>query len=155
MTTTAPGAGLPFTLTSRTSFAAWTRIPLRYSDQDPLGHVNNGALPMSLEQARVELVYPLMRTHAVPTLELVLARTLIDYLHELTYPGIIEVGSRISRVGTKSFTTAHGIFKAGSDRAVGTSECVLVFFDTETRRAVAPPAPLRAALVALMEAPPA
>jgi acyl-CoA thioester hydrolase len=152
MSIAAPGSSLAYDLKSRASFANWTRITLRYCDQDPLGHVNNGALPMSLEQARVELVYPLLRKHAGPSLELVLARTVIDYAAEITYPGMIEVGSRISRIGTKSFDTAHGIFTAGSGRAVGTGECILVFFDTAARRSVEPPPALRTALAALMAA---
>lgn len=138
-------------LRARATFKHWTRVPLRYCDQDPLGHVNNGAIPMCLEQGRVELIAPLVERFAGPDADIVLARTIIDYLAELTYPGTIEVGTRITRIGNKSLNTAHGVFMHGSERCHGTSECVLVFFDTVGRRSLAPSPALRAALEILME----
>ena len=32
-------------LTDRANFSHWTPVTIRFSDQDPLGHVNNVATP--------------------------------------------------------------------------------------------------------------
>lgn len=139
----------PTELRSRTAFRHWTQVPLRYADLDPLGHVNNAAIPMCLEQARVAIIYPLMVEHGAGALELVIGRVLIDYLREVSYPGTIEVGTRIARVGTKSIETEHGIFMAGSDVCSGAAMTVLVLFDVEARRAAAMPEALRVVLASL------
>jgi acyl-CoA thioester hydrolase len=137
---------LPSDLRSRASFRHWTRVTLRYSDQDALGHVNNGAIPMCLEQARVETIYPVMQARGGAGLELVLARTVIDYLKELTWPGTVEIGTRIARIGSKSLATEHGVFMAGAEACCGTAECVLVFFDRATRSSILPPASVHRAI---------
>ena len=46
-------------LADRASFGHWTPITLRYSDQDPLGHVNNAAYLVYLG---IGMIWPLLRT---------------------------------------------------------------------------------------------
>jgi acyl-CoA thioester hydrolase len=135
--------------TTRGAFSHSTSVTIRFCDQDPLGHVNNAAMAAYFEQARVALIYPLIRAKGGPGLELVIARLVIDYLEELSYPGTVEIGSRVARLGTKSLTLAHGIFKDGGERCLATAECILVFFDVARRASVAPPPDLRQALEAL------
>ena len=89
------------TLTDRNIFRAWNRVSVRYNDLDPLGHVNNTAMAIFLEQARCELITPMLKAHG-RHLDMVLASTKLDYLHELKYPGIVEIGTIATRVGTKS-----------------------------------------------------
>ncbi len=138
---------LTFDPTSRAAFTHWSRLPIRFGDQDPLGHVNNAAIAAYLEHARCGLLLPLIRAAGVPNLDIVLARIIIDYLKELRYPGEIEAGTRLARIGNKSFVVVSSVF-AGGTCAV-TSQSTIVFFDTAARRAVAPPDPVRQALVAL------
>lgn len=133
-------------LRARASFRHWTTVGLRYCDQDPLGHVNNAAMAAFLEQARVELVSPLLRAGGHDKIDIVLARVTIDYVAELTYPGNVEIGTRIARIGTKSLHLEHGVFKGASAACAGTGDCVLVFFDLTARKSIEPPAGLRAAL---------
>ena len=136
-------------LTRRESFSHWTAVTIRFSDQDSLGHVNNVAIAAYVEAARTALIYELIRRGGVEGLEFILARVCIDFLRELHYPGTVEVGSRLVRLGNKSITTGYGVF-VGND-CVATSECVNVFFDLATRRTVEPPASLRALLEAALE----
>lgn len=131
---------------TRESYHHWTTVTIRYCDQDPIGHINNAAMAAYLEQARVALVYPLLHRFAGPQMELVIARLTIDYLNELTFPGSVEVGSRIARLGGKSFILHHGVFKAGEETCAATAECIMVYFDVRKRSSVLPPAEVRAAL---------
>ena len=61
-----------------------------------------------------------------------MARLVIDFRRELHYPGAVEVGSRLTRLGRKSLTTGYGIF--AGDACIATSEAVNVFYDMATRR---------------------
>jgi acyl-CoA thioester hydrolase len=137
---------LTFDPKSRAAFSHWSRLPIRFGDQDPLGHVNNAAIAAYLEHARCALLLPLVRASGTANLDIVLARIIIDYLKELRYPGDIEVGTRMARIGNKSFVVVSSVF-AGGTCAV-TSEATIVFFDTAARRAAAPPDHIRQALAA-------
>ena len=61
------------------------------------------------------------------------------------------VGSRLTRLGTKSLTTGYGIFRG--DECIATSEAVNVFYDMATRRTTVPPAEVRALLERELESP--
>ena len=138
-----------FDLTRRETYAHWTPVTIRYSDQDAMAHVNNTALATYIEAARTAFIYDLIQKGGMEGMEFILARLIIDYHRELHYPGTVEVGARLIRVGTKSLTTGYGVFK-GED-CVATSECVNVFYDIGARKTVAPSASIRAALMAEME----
>ncbi|MFZ4808361.1 MAG: acyl-CoA thioesterase [Hyphomicrobiaceae bacterium] len=133
-------------LTRRDTFRHWARIPIRYNDLDTLGHVNNAATSVYLEQARCELLYPLIGAERKPEIDLVMARLIIDYRRELTFPGVIEVGTSVVRQGTKSFHLAHGIFRAGTDDCVSTGESILVWYSLAHRVSMVPPDDIRAAM---------
>ena len=138
-----------FDLTRRETYAHWTPVTIRYSDQDAMAHVNNTALATYIEAARTAFIYDLIQKGGMEGMEFILARLIIDYHRELHYPGTVEVGARLIRVGTKSLTTGYGAFK-GEDCGA-TSECVNVFYDMDLRKTVAPSASIRAALMAEME----
>jgi acyl-CoA thioester hydrolase len=138
---------LAFDPKSRAAFRHWTSLPIRFGDQDPLGHVNNAAIAAYLEHARCELALPIVRAAGVPNLDIVLARIVIDYLRELRYPGSVDVGTRIGRIGNKSFSVIGSVFSGETCAVV--AEATIVCFDTATRRATLPPETVRQALAAL------
>ncbi|MGZ4318958.1 MAG: acyl-CoA thioesterase [Gaiellaceae bacterium] len=105
----------------------------RWSDCDPLGHVNNAAYSTFLEQARVALLGDLGG--------FILARVEIDFRAE-TQPGEdVEIGSRCSRVGTKSFELEHELRVDG--RLVAQAKSVLVGYDYAQGQSVPVPAELK------------
>ena len=75
-----------------------------------------------------------------------LASVHIDYINQLHYPGTVQVGTRLTRLGGKSYTLSQGLFFGG--KVIATSEAVLVFFDYRANRSVAVPDPLRRAFEA-------
>jgi acyl-CoA thioester hydrolase len=138
-----------FDLTSRRTYAHWTQVTIRYSDQDAMAHVNNTALATYIESARTAFIYDLINKGGMQGLEFILARVIIDYRRELHYPGTVDVGARLIRVGNKSLTTGYGVFRG--DECIATSESVNVFYDMASRKTVVPSDSVRAALVAEME----
>lgn len=138
-------------LRTRAHYNHWTTVTIRYCDQDPVGHINNAAFAAFFEQARVALVYPLLKRYGGPNFELVIARLVIDYLKELHFPGSVEIGTRIGRVGTKSFVLQHAVFQAGEELCAATAECTMVYFDISRRQSTLPPPEVRKALEEFVE----
>ncbi|MBS0241342.1 MAG: acyl-CoA thioesterase [Proteobacteria bacterium] len=145
--TAATGAQSRTYLMERGIFKAWCRISVRYNDLDPLGHVNNTGMAIFLEEARCQLITPRIKVHG-RHLDMVLATTEMDYRREMHYPGEVEVGTLVKRIGSKSFGLVHGVFQDGV--CTGTAELAMVLFDLEKRVAVAPAVELRDFLVGLM-----
>lgn len=121
----------------REAYDHFSSVTLRYSDQDPMGHVNNVAVGALLESGRIGFLHHLFREAPLPARGMVLARLTVDYLHEVTFPGTVEVGGRLARVGGRSLTTHYALFQG--ERLCVVSESVNVFFDPETRRSTEPP----------------
>jgi len=64
----------------------------------------------------------------------------------LHYPGTVRVGTRLQRLGNKSYTLGQGLFSG--ETVVATSEAVLVFFDYERNGSREVPVELRRAFEA-------
>ena len=143
-----------FDLKSRETYRHWSPVTIRFSDQDSLAHINNVALAQYFEVSRTAYVYDVIRAagpEAVKTVEFILARVVIDFVSELHYPGRVEVGARLIRLGNKSMTSGYGIFSG--ERCIATSEAVNVFYDMKTRSSMTPPQDVRAILQTELENP--
>ena len=96
------------------------RERVRFNDCDPMGHVNNATYSTYLEQARIGALGGLE--------DFILARVEIDFRSELRFGEEVEVLSRCSRLGTKSFDLTHEV-RAGDGRLVAEAVSVLVAYD--------------------------
>jgi acyl-CoA thioester hydrolase len=99
---------------------------VRFRDCDPMGHVNNAVYSTYLEQARIGVLGGLD--------PYILARVEIDFRAELHAGEEVEVASRCSRIGTKSFDLEHVI--RTDDRVVAEATSVLVGYDYGSGRSV-------------------
>ena len=133
-------------LSNADSFAFWTPVTIRYSDQDELGHINNCSYIAYVEAGRVAFLGGLLDPVRHAGIDFILAHIAVDYLKEGHYPGTINVGSRILRLGNKSMTTGYGLFIDNECKA--TTECVNIYFRPETRETLVIPADIRARLEA-------
>jgi acyl-CoA thioester hydrolase len=68
------------------------------------------------------------------------------YTAAIAFPDAVEVGLRAGHIGRSSVRYELGVFKAGADAPAATGWFVHVFVDRASRRPVALPSPLRAAL---------
>lgn len=125
----------------RNDYKHWTKVVPRYSDQDPLAHINNVAIGSYLEVGRLHLLKGILDECAGTTTALVLARMTVDYRGEMKYPDVVEIGCTMVKVGGKSLTSHYALFQ--NDTCCAVSEAVNVFFDLESRRASEPPAAIR------------
>ncbi len=135
----------PINLRVKDNFRFWTDVTIRFSDQDPLGHINNVAYAAYIEAGRTMFLGGLITGEQHASVDFILANVNIDYVKEAYYPGIINVGTRVIRLGTKSITTGYGLFL--KDTCLATSQSTNVFFDTVKRCTVEIPNDVRKALV--------
>ncbi|MBV1952164.1 MAG: acyl-CoA thioesterase [Cycloclasticus sp.] len=135
----------PVNLMVKDNFQFWTDVTIRFSDQDPLGHINNVAYAAYIEAGRTMFLGSLLNSEQHASIDFILANVNIDYVKEAYYPGIINVGTRVIRLGTKSITTGYGLFL--KDSCLATSQSTNVFFDTTKRCTVEIPDDVRKALV--------
>jgi acyl-CoA thioester hydrolase len=114
------------------------RERVRFRDCDAMGHVNNAVFSTYLEEARIGVLGGLT--------PFILARVEIDFRSQLRAGDEIEVGTRCSRIGTKSFELEHQIRADG--RVVADARSVLVGYDYEDEQTVALPEEIRRRLSA-------
>jgi acyl-CoA thioester hydrolase len=120
--------------------------PIRYADMDRQGHVNNAIYSTFLESGRVNLFRDPRSGLDTADVETVLARIEIDYLLELRWPGTVQIGTGVARVGRTSVVLDQAVFSEGACAAVATA--VMVLMDRATRR----PRPLPEDAVAKLRA---
>ena len=110
------------------------RERVRFRDCDAMGHVNNAVFSTYLEEARIGVLGDLV--------EFILARVEIDFRSELRMGEEVEVRTRCSRIGTKSFDLEHVIAASGG-RVVAEAKSVLVSYDYRLGESVPVPDGLR------------
>ncbi len=106
------------------------KILARYADVDPLWHINNVAIAQYYEEARVSAATAMLGGERIPTASgdrILIAHQSIDYLREGSYPGTLEIGVGVLRIGHSSYTFGMGMFQDG--QCVSVSDAVMVFAD--------------------------
>jgi acyl-CoA thioester hydrolase len=130
------------------------RLVVRFSDCDPLGHVNNARYLTYLEQARIDL----WRRQAGLELRdaansggrrgqgFILARTEIDFRSPAHDGDELEVRLNLEGFGRTSMTYSYEIVDLRTGKPVVTARSVLVWYDYEAARPIPLPADTRARL---------
>ncbi len=122
------------------------RLVVRFSDCDPLGHVNNAKYSTYLEQARIALwrrqagmeLRDAARSGGRRGEGFILARTEIDFRSPAHDGDELEVRLGLERFGRTSTTYVYEVVHVATGRAVASARSVLVWYDYEAGR----PAPL-------------
>lgn len=108
---------------------------LRYRDTDRQGHVNNAVFATFLETGRVELLIAPDGDLNDDGCDFVIASLHLDFVGEVRWPGQVDIGTRVVKIGRSSFTLEQGLFQRG--RCVATATTVIVQMNERTRRSQA------------------
>ena len=118
---------------SRDSYRAWTGNNIRYSDLDPNGHANNGAINAFFEDGRVRFRDEHLDAVVADTLSgFVIVRFSVEYHAPLFYPGNVDIGTSIGHIGRTSYRLRQALFEG--ERCAASSESVTVAVDAESGR---------------------
>jgi acyl-CoA thioester hydrolase len=113
-------------------FPLQTYDKVRYADTDRQGHVNNAMFSTYLETGRVEF----MSDPAMGVLDdnatFVIANASLNLLGEISWPGTVEIGTRVVKIGNSSVSLNQGLYQSG--KLVATADTVIVQMNESTRK---------------------
>jgi len=115
---------------------------VRFADLDPNNHVNNAVYASYFETARVTLMKDPASGLIPPGLSWVLVRLDIHFRSELHWPGTIELGIGLVKLGRTSTHFDQVVFSEGV--CVASARAVTVLVDAQSRK----PTPLTDDLIA-------
>lgn len=115
-------------------FPSRTVDKIRYADTDRQGHVNNAVFATFLETGRVEILYhpqdPILPENA----SFVIASLKLDFLQEIHWPGQVDIGTGILKIGNSSLVLWQQLFQ--HDICVARAETVIVQVDHLLKRSL-------------------
>ncbi|MBD5831768.1 thioesterase family protein [Janibacter sp. UYMM211] len=135
-----------------------TLVPLRWSDMDAYGHVNNVQYLRLLEEARITAFAQWFGSGSEEMLQggVIVARQEIEYLRPLVYRlAPVRIDLRVSQIGGASFEVGYEVRDPQDvgDAVYARAETTLAAFDLATERPRRLPQTERDALRAQLEAP--
>jgi acyl-CoA thioester hydrolase len=128
---------------ARSAFRHLLETDVRFSDCDVNGHVNNAVYATYFEYGRTLFILDPKFGAFDTEHEVILARIVIDYRRELTWPNRIAVGTAVAGLGTSSVLITHAVFQG--ETCIATGECTLVRIRKDTRKGAAWPQAAREA----------
>ena len=105
---------------------------VRYADTDRQGHVNNAVFSTFLETGRVEVLYNAHLPILAERSSFVIASLKLEFLKEITWPGQVDIGTGLLKIGNSSITLLQRLFQ--NEECVAQAETIIVQVDAETRR---------------------
>ena len=115
-------------------FPSQTFDKIRYADTDRQGHVNNAVFATFLETGRVTFLYnkdlPVLPTGA----SFVIAALQMSFRKELHWPGQVEIGTGILKMGNSSIKLLQQLHQNG--QCAAQAETVIVQVDDSTGKSL-------------------
>ncbi len=111
-------------------------FPLHWGEMDALGHVNNARFFTWFETARIALFRRVgVATDGAAGVGPILATTQCDFLVPVRFPAVVQVGVRVSKLGTTSITFEYLVCVEGQAKpyARGSSVVVLVHYPSASK----------------------
>src|ERR1700750_1087290 len=100
------------------SYPARITVRSLFSDMDVFRHINNSALSRYFEEGRADLNIIAFGaasiTAPVDGEQILFATATIDFLAPARYPGSLEIGTGVLRIGKSSYTVAQAAFQGGN-----------------------------------------
>ncbi|RZJ87683.1 MAG: acyl-CoA thioesterase [Brevundimonas sp.] len=128
-------------LALRSTYRAFHMVSTRWADNDQYSHINNAKFYEFVDSA---VNAHLLIADALDESIGLVVDSGCRYTSALKFPDVIEVGIRVTRVGTSSVEYGFAVFKRGVETAAAVGHFVHVYVDAATRRPKPLPAKLRA-----------
>jgi len=106
-----------------------SEVPVRFSDTDGLGHVNNANYLSFLEVARIDYLRKVVGRVKIEEFGVIIARIEIDYKSPVLHSETLRVGCRVSEIGGSSIKMEYRIEAKADERLVAEAKSVMVAFD--------------------------
>ncbi|MFT4818638.1 acyl-CoA thioesterase [Marinobacter sp. BSs20148] len=139
---------------NRTNFSVFYPITTRWMDNDIYGHVNNVTYYSYFDSAinRYLIEEGGLDIHNAPVVGFIVSSN-CQFKKPIAYPDAIEVGLRVSKLGSKSVTYEVAIFCEGEPDAAAIGQLVHVFVNRNDNTSTPIPVAIRAALEKIAHSP--
>jgi acyl-CoA thioester hydrolase len=131
----------------RSSYPHFLAISTRWKDNDVYGHVNNVEYYSFFDTVINDFLIRAgeLDIHRGDVIGLCV-ESQCTFKQSLAFPGTVDAGLRVSKLGNSSVHYDIGLFASGHDEPAATGRFVHVFVGREDRRPVPLPGRIRAAL---------
>ncbi len=132
----------------REKYQHWTPLEVRWGDMDAMGHVNNTAYLVYLETARIRFYETLGLDSPMQEdqLGVGLVSVTCNFRQIVCYLATLDIGSRVAKLGKRSFRIEQSIFLKDTDDLVADGIAVGVWVDYQQSKSLALPDWLRTRL---------
>ena len=110
------------------------RIPVRFRDLDPMGHVNNAVYFTYMEVARTLYWQELHHDWSYDVLDFVVARAECDYVSAALLRETVRVDVWLSRIGNSSFVLDYEMHDVDTERLIARGKTVQVMIEEKSGR---------------------
>ncbi|USK61784.1 acyl-CoA thioesterase [Peribacillus asahii] len=122
-------------------------VYVRFCETDAAGHVNNTSYFIYMEEARTKFFKAVgYDKDNRGEMNFVVASAQCDYLAQAYANQTLTLSTRVSRIGTKSYTLAHEIKSADTGAMIAAGSAVIVCFNFQTQQSEIIPPELRSIL---------
>lgn len=138
-------------MSTRAEYRHFLSIPTRWKDNDVYGHVNNVEYYSYFDTVINTFLITEggLDIHRGTAIGLC-AESHCRFLREIAFPGSVDAGLRVEKLGNSSVRYGIGLFRGGEDALAAEGWFVHVFVDRDSRRSTPIPDPIRAALAPLL-----
>ena len=132
---------------SRTLFQRFYPVPTRWADNDIYGHANNVAYYAWFDTVVNQFLIEEggMQPGVDPVVGYVVASS-CNYFAPVEYPQCLQLGLRVSRLGSKSVTWGIGVFVEGDTVSRATGQFTHAFVDQASNQSAPIPERIRLAI---------
>lgn len=122
------------------------RIPVRFSDMDTLGHVNNAVYLTYFEEARINYLRSVLNLvdSDIKKIGIVIAEIKCSYRSPAYYGDDLLVYVKVTSLRQRSFEMAYLIVEEKSKKVIAEGSSVQVTFDKQTKKSTPIPAEVKA-----------
>lgn len=122
----------------KSKYSHWTKVETRWRDMDAIGHINHAIYLTYMETSRVELLKNIGFSALTKETEnsAILGGLEINYLMQASHPEVLEVGSFISRVGSKSYDVDSAIYRRNSNDLLCFAIFRMIAFNYKTNQTI-------------------
>ncbi len=116
-------------------FPVVLKVQVAWAEMDAFGHVNNTVHLRWFESARIRYFEELgvaTTVHTDAKSWPLLVHSAVDYKSKVLYPDTIEVGARVTKLGTTSFSMAYRATSQQQAKIVAEGIGVIVMVDAKT-----------------------
>ena len=138
-------------MSTRADYRHFLSIPTRWKDNDVYGHVNNVEYYSHFDTVinTFLILEGGLDIHRGTAIGLC-AESHCRFLREIAFPGSVDAGLRVEKLGNSSVRYGIGLFRGGEDALAAEGWFVHVFVNRHSRRSTPIPGPVRTALAPLL-----